>query len=49
GSSIDSNGAGTLLATRQCLENKNRNSESGAAGIEQARPMLGRSLKLRQS
>jgi agmatine/peptidylarginine deiminase len=35
GSSIDSNGAGTLLATRQCLENKNRNSESGAAGIEQ--------------
>ncbi len=35
GSSIDSNGAGTLLTTRQCLENKNRNSESGAAGIEQ--------------
>ena len=35
GSSIDSNGAGTLLTTRQCLENKNRNSESGAADIEQ--------------
>ena len=35
GSSIDSNGAGTLLTTRQCLETKNRNSESGAADIEQ--------------
>ena len=35
GSSIDSNGAGTLLTTRQCLENKNRNSESGAADFEQ--------------
>ena len=34
GSSIDSNGAGTLLATRQCLENKNRNSESSSGAIE---------------
>lgn len=35
GSSIDSNGGGTLLASRKCLENKNPNPESGAGGIEQ--------------
>ncbi len=35
GGSIDSNGAGTLLTTRQCLHNKNRNPESGSGGIEQ--------------
>ncbi|MCE9619128.1 MAG: agmatine deiminase family protein [Planctomycetes bacterium] len=35
GGSIDSNGAGTLLTTRQCLENQNRNPGSKTADIEQ--------------
>jgi agmatine deiminase len=34
GGSIDSNGHGTLLTTRQCLENVNRNPRSGGEGIE---------------
>jgi len=34
GGSIDSNGAGSLLTTRQCLENENRNPEAGDVGIE---------------
>jgi agmatine deiminase len=35
GGSIDSNGAGSLLTTRQCLENANRNPGEGTGGIEQ--------------
>jgi agmatine deiminase len=34
GGSIDSNGHGSLLTTRQCLENANRNPEAGGMGIE---------------
>ena len=34
GGSIDSNGHGSLLTTRQCLENANRNPEAGGQGIE---------------
>ncbi len=34
GGSIDVNGSGTVLTTRQCLEGLNRNPSSGLAGIE---------------
>jgi len=35
GGSIDANGAGSLLTTRQCLENENRNPAAGELGIEE--------------